>query len=267
MLTRRAAATNAVPNLTRGAPKRCRAAASPTTAALQRAATASGRAAALRRHARCGQPRARTNPSGHRDAVAWSRVFVGVTRARSADGRRPLGERCRDAAAVRNRGAHRRRVADHSRERRHGAAVVRRQARCFDVRARVDGCAPRGMCPISREHGTESRRQSRHVGDARAAGPAAPPALSQARMPVAVGSGTTVAPDLGPAPESIPTLYEFEACPFLCGNQPLVSPDSKFAKISLRCSGARPLQAARKENASRRLVNAQVPFAGRCVRR
>ena len=41
------------------------------------------------------------------------------------------------------------------------------------------------------------------------------------------------------------------------GNRPLVGPDSKFAKVSLRCSGAAQLHDARKENASRRLVTAQ----------
>ena len=40
----------------------------------------------------------------------------------------------------------------------------------------------------------------------------------------------------------------------LRGNRPLVSPDSKFAKTSLRCSGGHP----RQENAPRRLVTAQV---------
>ena len=43
----------------------------------------------------------------------------------------------------------------------------------------------------------------------------------------------------------------------LRGNQPLVGPDSKFAKISPSYSGARPLYAARKENASQHLGVAQ----------
>ena len=38
----------------------------------------------------------------------------------------------------------------------------------------------------------------------------------------------------------------------LRGTRPLVGPDSKFAKISPRCSGARPLHAARKRNVGSR---------------
>ena len=44
-------------------------------------------------------------------------------------------------------------------------------------------------------------------------------------------------------------IRRFQPVIELCGNQPPVRLTSKFAKISLSCSGTRPPHAAHKENA------------------
>ena len=76
-----------------------------------------------------------------------------------------------------------------------------------------------------------------------------PPNASAAVAPVLVVVGVTKMRAELKAPQAKRRVERLHQTHDLCGNQALVSPDSKFARISLRCSGARPFHAAHKETA------------------